>query len=66
SIARLLVRSLVPDVAPGNTMEDVVAAPFDYSALDVGDSPVRIRLDSTVVNVSHRGDPESADEVEAT
>jgi spermidine dehydrogenase len=66
SIARLLVRSLVPDVAPGNTMEDVVAASFDYSALDVGDSPVRIRLDSTVVNVSHRGDPENADEVEVT
>jgi len=66
SIARLLVRSLVPDVAPGNTMEDVVGASFDYSALDVGDSPVRIRLDSTVVNVSHRGDPERADEVEVT
>ncbi len=66
SIARLLVRSLVPDAAPGNTMEDVVAARFDYSALDVGDSPVRIRLDSTAVNVSHRGDPESADEVEVT
>jgi len=66
SIARLLVRSLVPDVAPGSTMEDVVAAPFDYSALDDGDSNVRIRLDSTVINVSHRGDPQSADEVEIT
>jgi len=66
SIARLLVRSLVPDVAPGSTMDDVVAALFDYSALDAGDSPVHIRLDSTAVNVRHRGDPNSADEVEVT
>jgi len=66
SIARLLVRSLVPDVAPGSTMEDVVAARFDYGALDVEDAPARIRLDSTAINVSHRGDPNSADEVEVT
>jgi spermidine dehydrogenase len=66
SIARLLVRSLVPDVAPGSTMEDVVTARFDYKALDVRESPVRIRLDSTAVNVRHRGDPNSADEVELT
>ena len=31
SIARLLVRRLIPDVAPGNTMEDIVTAPFDYA-----------------------------------
>jgi spermidine dehydrogenase len=64
TIARLLVRSLVPDVAPGRTLDDVVAARFDYSALDAGDSPVRIRLDSTAINVRHRGDPTSADEIE--
>ena len=66
SIARLLVRSLVPDVAPGSTMEDVVTAQFDYSALDTGDSPVRIRLDSTAIDVRHRGDPKNAEEVEVT
>lgn len=66
TIARLLTRSLVPGVAPGNTLDDVVAARFDYSALDSGDSPMRIRLDSTAVNVRHRGDPKSADEVEVT
>ena len=66
SIARLLARSLVPDVAPGNTMEDVVAARFDYRVLDEADSPVRIRLDSTVINVRHRGSPRDADEVEVT
>ena len=66
TIARLLVRSLVPGVAPGSTLDDVVAARFDYSALDVSDSPVRIRLDSTAVNVRHRGDPKNAEEVEVT
>ena len=34
SIARLLVRSLVPGVAPGRGMEDIVLAPFDYARLD--------------------------------
>ena len=49
SIARLLVRSLIPGAAPGNTMDDVVPAAFDYGALDRGDQPVRIRLNSTCV-----------------
>jgi spermidine dehydrogenase len=48
SIARLMVRKLIPAVAPGNTMEDIVLAPFDYAQLDSPDSPVRIRLGSTV------------------
>ena len=34
SLARLLVRALIPDVAPGSTMDDVVLAPFDYGRLD--------------------------------
>jgi len=63
TIARLLVRSLVPDVAPGNTLDDVVTARFDYGALDSSDSAVRVRLNSTAVNVRHRGDPARAKEV---
>jgi spermidine dehydrogenase len=51
SIARLLVRSLIPGAAPGHTMDDVVPAAFDYAALDRSDQPVRIRLDSTCVHV---------------
>ena len=31
SLARLLVRSLIPEVAPGGTMDDVVLAAFDYA-----------------------------------
>jgi spermidine dehydrogenase len=53
SVARLLVRSLIPDVIPGSTMEDVVAAKANYSKLDEASSPVRIRLNSTVVHVQH-------------
>src|SRR5262245_62114702 len=51
SLARLLVRALIPGVAPGSTMDDIVLAPFDYGKLDVDSAPVRIRLDSTCVNV---------------
>jgi spermidine dehydrogenase len=55
SVPRLLVRSLIPGIAPGNTMEDVVLAKFDYSKLDDEKSPVRIRLNSTVVHVANLG-----------
>jgi spermidine dehydrogenase len=55
SIARLLVRSLIPNAVPGHTMEDVVTARTDYSRLDRDGSAVRIRLNSTVVNVKHTG-----------
>ncbi len=54
SLARLLVRSLVPGAAPGSTMEDIVTARFDYGALDRAGAPTRLRLDSTVVAVRNR------------
>jgi spermidine dehydrogenase len=66
SIARLLVRRLIPGVAPGNTMEDIVEAPFDYSRLDRSDSAVRLRLSSTAVRVKNLGDPKTAEEVQVT
>ena len=56
SLARLLVRSLIPGVAPGNTMDDVVLAPFDYGKLDDAENRVRIRLDSTCVQVRNGGE----------
>jgi len=64
TIARLLVRSLVPDAIPGSTMEDVVTARADYSRLDDAAKAVRIRLNSTVVNVKHIGAKDAAKEVE--
>lgn len=64
SVARLLVRSLVPGSAPGRTAEDIVTAKFDYSRLDRPENQVRIRLNSPVVRVRHVGDPATAREVE--
>jgi spermidine dehydrogenase len=63
SIARLLVRSLIPGAIPGQSMEDVVSARADYSRLDDARNPVRIRLNSTVVQVRHNGSAASAKEV---
>ena len=63
-IARLLVRHLIPGVAPGSTMEDIVLAPFDYSKLDRQGSPVRLRLESTVVKVEQEGGEKSTGPVQ--
>jgi spermidine dehydrogenase len=64
SVARLLVRSLVPGAIPGHTMDDIVTARADYSRLDDASSPVRIRLNSTAVNVAHIGPAHTAKQVE--
>ena len=64
SIARLLVRALIPEVAPGQTVEDSVTANFDYSRIDQKASLVRLRLNSTVVNVKHLGPAQTASQVE--
>jgi spermidine dehydrogenase len=56
SLARLLVRSLLPEVAAGNTMDDIVLAPFDYDGLDRVGENTRIRLNATCVNVRDAGD----------
>ncbi|MGD9902853.1 MAG: FAD-dependent oxidoreductase [Vicinamibacterales bacterium] len=67
SIARLLVRRMIPGVSPaGTTMDDIVTARFDYGRLDEARSPVRIRLSSTVVRAQHEGDPSSATRVAVT
>jgi len=53
TIARLLVRSLIPGALPGSSMEDVITAKVDYSRLDRPANNVRIRLNSTAINVGH-------------
>ncbi len=55
TIARLLVRSLVPAAMPGTTVEDVVTARADYGQLDRAAARVRIRLNSTVVRARNTG-----------
>ena len=59
TIARLLVRWLIPDALPGKTMEDSGAARVNYAALDRAGQSARIRLSSTVVNVRHDGAPQN-------
>lgn len=70
SIARLLVRNLIPAAVPGSSVEDVVTASVNYARLDSPDSSVRIRLNSTVVRVHNTSkpneDPHQAKEVEVT
>jgi spermidine dehydrogenase len=64
SIARLLVRDLIPEAVPGHSAEDVVTAEADYARLDQPGAPVRIRLNSTVVKVHNAGKPGVEGEVE--
>ncbi len=63
TLARLLVRRLIPDAVPGTTQEDVGMAHVNYAVLDRPGNDTRIRLSSTVLNVRHIGDAASAKEV---
>jgi spermidine dehydrogenase len=64
TIARLLVRRLIPEAIPGNSFPDVILAKANYDKLDSASSAVHIRLNSTAVRVKHVGDAASAKEVE--
>ncbi len=64
SIARLLVRKLIPEAIPGSTAQDVVTAQANYANLDKFSSNIRIRLNSPVVRVKHQGDAATAKSVE--
>jgi len=66
TLARLLVRWLIPDALPGSAQEDLGTARVNYALLDRASNAARIRLNSTVVNVRHDGDAESAKEVIVT
>jgi spermidine dehydrogenase len=60
TIARGLVRKLIPAAVPGTTVQDLITTRVDYGRLDRADQPVRVRLNSTVVHVRHEGAPASA------
>ena len=62
-VARALVKKMIPDVAEGKNAEELILSKFDYKELDRFRNPVRIRLNSTVVNVRHIGDPKNSSEV---
>lgn len=58
TIARLLVRDLIPGAIPGHSSEDVVPARANYAVLDRPGAPIAIRLSSTVVGARNIGSPE--------
>lgn len=60
-VARSLVRRLLPEAVPGQTMEDLVRARVDYSLLDRAGSPTRIRLNSTATELRHTPDGRHVD-----
>ena len=63
TLVRLLLRKLIPSAVPGTTQEDVGMAHVDYACLDRSANSTRIRLNGTVLNVRHDGDPATASEV---
>jgi spermidine dehydrogenase len=57
-IARLIVKTLVPEsIAGENSLDDVCRKSMNFAALDRSGAAARIRLDSTAVWVKHDGDP---------
>ena len=62
-VARALVKKMIPNVGKGDTAEELVLSRFDYAELDKPSSSVRIRLNSTAVNVRHGADPRRSSEV---
>lgn len=66
SIARMLVRTLIPGSIPGHTMDDIVTARADYGKLDRPSTPVRLRLNSTVVRAQNSSNANSAKHVEVS
>jgi spermidine dehydrogenase len=65
TIARLLLRRLIPQAVPGRGVDDAAVGRADYARLDQP-GPARLRLNSTVVRVRHAGDAAQAAEVEVS
>ena len=56
SVARLLVSHLIPSAVSGDAAESIVTRVVDYGRLDREGASVRLRLNSTAVNVTNRDD----------
>ncbi|MCZ6900714.1 MAG: NAD(P)-binding protein, partial [Bacteroidetes bacterium] len=63
-IFRHIVKYLMPEsIIGGNSFEEILFNPINFTALDRPDNPINIRLNSTAIDVSHAGPAESADHV---
>lgn len=66
TVARLLVRAMIPDALPGSSLDDSILSRLAYDRIDREGADARIRLNSTVISARHLGDPDAAREVEVT
>tara|TARA_B100001971_G_scaffold182536_1_gene179926 strand:+ start:7463 stop:9184 length:1722 start_codon:yes stop_codon:yes gene_type:complete len=66
-IVRHMVKKMLPDAIEGKaTFGDILNGQINFDALDQPKRDLRIRLDSTVVDVRHDGGPESAKRVQVS
>ncbi|MGY8985624.1 MAG: NAD(P)-binding protein [Sphingomonadales bacterium] len=66
-IFRHIVKYLIPNSIQGVTgFEETLFNPINFKALDRPENPLKIRLNSTVIDVSHDGDPGTASHVNIT
>jgi len=65
TIARLIVKSLIPAAFAGDDSPDSVTRnSLNFASLDVPESRARIRLGATALHVSHEGDPSRSDSLQ--
>ena len=65
-IARHFIKKLIPNAIKGNSTEDILFNPVNFSQLDKDTSSIRIRLNSTAVNVHHIGNEKEQGRVQVT
>lgn len=64
TIARLMLKSLIPNAIPGpQSVEGVSKNKVNFSALDAAGNAARVRVSSTVIHVQHNGEANKADSV---
>lgn len=67
TIARLLVKTLIPETIAGQaTIEDVTRSPVNFAVLDTAGSRARLRLSATALNVFHQGEPSRSQALSVT
>jgi spermidine dehydrogenase len=59
TIARLLVRRLIPRALPGSGVEEAITAVADYARLDEPGAAVALRLNSIVLRAANAGSPKA-------
>src|SRR3546814_3376287 len=67
TILRMMLARMIPGVIAGRgSLVSLASAPIDFAKLDRAGSPLRIRVDSTAIQIVHEGDPASAEHVLVT